>query len=74
MKFAAKKSVRNQIFHSSSLVEFFGSGIQNQGSGIRDPGWIKIRIRDKHTGPATPFQKQFSNKEKVKFTKSLYSL
>jgi hypothetical protein len=23
------------------------------GSGIRDPGWVKIRIRDKHSGSAT---------------------
>jgi len=23
------------------------------GSGIRDPGWVKIRIRDKHPGSAT---------------------
>jgi hypothetical protein len=22
-------------------------------SGIRDPGWVKIRIRDKHPGSAT---------------------
>jgi hypothetical protein len=23
------------------------------GSEIRDPGWVKIRIRDKHSGSAT---------------------
>jgi hypothetical protein len=23
------------------------------GSGIRNPGWVKIRIRDKHPGSAT---------------------
>ncbi len=23
------------------------------GSGIRDPGWVKMRIRDKHPGAAT---------------------
>jgi hypothetical protein len=23
------------------------------GSGIRDPGWVKISIRDKHPGSAT---------------------
>jgi hypothetical protein len=23
------------------------------GSGIRDPGWVKIRIRDKHPGSAS---------------------
>jgi hypothetical protein len=38
MKFVETKKVRNQIFHSSSFVEVVGSGIQNQGSGIRDPG------------------------------------
>jgi hypothetical protein len=25
----------------------------NPGSEIRDPGWVKIRIRDKHPGSAT---------------------
>jgi hypothetical protein len=25
----------------------------DQGSEIRDPGWVKIRIRDKHPGSAT---------------------
>jgi hypothetical protein len=27
--------------------------IRDQGSEIREPGWIKIRIRDKHSGSAT---------------------
>jgi hypothetical protein len=30
-----------------------GSGIRERRSGTRDPGWIKIRIRDKHPGSAT---------------------
>jgi len=30
-----------------------GSGIRDPRSGIRDPGWVKIRIRDKHPGSAT---------------------
>jgi hypothetical protein len=34
------------IFSSLSFVAVFGSG-------IRDPGWVKIRIRDKHPGSAT---------------------
>jgi hypothetical protein len=39
-----------EIFFSSplSLVVVFGSE-------IRDPGWVKIRIRDKHPGSATLF-------------------
>jgi hypothetical protein len=36
-----------------SFVAVFGSGIRNPRSGIRDPGWVKIRIRDKHPGSAT---------------------
>jgi hypothetical protein len=28
-------------------------GIRDPGSEIRDPGWEKIRIRDKHPGSAT---------------------
>jgi hypothetical protein len=27
--------------------------IRDPRSGIRDPGWVKIRIRDKHPGSAT---------------------
>ncbi len=46
MKFVATKSVRNQIFHSSSFIEVVESGIQNQGSGIRDPGKIKIQDQE----------------------------
>jgi hypothetical protein len=30
-----------------------GSGIRDPVSDIRDPGWIKIRIGDKHPGYAT---------------------
>jgi hypothetical protein len=30
------------------------------GSGIWDPGWIKIRIRDKHPGSATLHTTGFS--------------
>jgi hypothetical protein len=29
-----------------SFVAVFGYGIQDPGSGIQDPGWVKIRIRD----------------------------
>jgi hypothetical protein len=29
------------------------------GSGIRGPGWIKIRIRDKHPGSATLVKTSF---------------
>jgi len=30
-----------------------GAGIWDPRSGIRDPGWVKIRIRDKHPACAT---------------------
>ncbi len=47
MKFVATKQVWQLIFfHPSLWVAVFGSG-------IRDPGWVKIRIRDKHPGSAT---------------------
>jgi hypothetical protein len=36
-----------------SFVAVFGSEIRDPGSGIRDPGWVKIRIRDKHPRSAT---------------------
>jgi hypothetical protein len=36
------------FFHPSLLLLFLGPG-----SEIRDPGWIKIKIRDKHPGSAT---------------------
>jgi hypothetical protein len=35
-----------KFFSPLSFVAVFGSG-------IRDPGWVKIRIRDKHPGSAT---------------------
>jgi hypothetical protein len=35
-----------KIFSPLSFVAVFGSE-------IRDPGWVKIRIRDKHPGSAT---------------------
>ncbi len=36
------------FFHLSLLLLFL-----DPGSEIRDPGWVKIRIRDKHPGSAT---------------------
>jgi hypothetical protein len=41
--FVATKKGGKQILPLSSFVAV-------AGSGIRDPGWIKIRIRDKHPG------------------------
>jgi hypothetical protein len=35
-----------KFFSSLSFIAVFGSG-------IRDPGWVKIRIRDKHPRSAT---------------------
>jgi hypothetical protein len=37
-----------KIVHPSLLLLFL-----DPGSEIRDPGWVKIRIRDKHPGSAT---------------------
>jgi hypothetical protein len=36
------------FFHPSLLLLFL-----DPGSEIRDPGWVKIRIRDKNPGSAT---------------------
>jgi hypothetical protein len=41
------------FFPPLSFAAVFGSGIRDPGSEIRDPGWVKIRIRDKHPGSAT---------------------
>ncbi len=38
-----------KIFFHPSLFYLF----LDPGSEIRDPGWVKIRIRDKHPGSAT---------------------
>jgi hypothetical protein len=43
---APKKRYDNKFFSPLSFIAVFGSGIQ-------DPGWVKIRIRDKHPGSAT---------------------
>jgi hypothetical protein len=45
---ATKKGLTTNFFLPSLLLLFL-----DPGSGIRDPGWIKIRIRDKHPGSAT---------------------
>jgi hypothetical protein len=42
---ATKRGLTKKIFSPLSSVAVFGSE-------IRDPGWIKIRIRDKHPGSA----------------------
>jgi hypothetical protein len=36
----------NNFFSPLSFVAVFGYGIRDPGSEIRDPGWVKIRIRD----------------------------
>ena len=43
---ATKKGMTKKFFSFLSFVPVFGSG-------IRDPGWVKIRIRVKHPGSAT---------------------
>jgi hypothetical protein len=42
-----------KYFSLLSFVAVFGSGIRDPESKIRDPGWVKIRIRDKRHGSAT---------------------
>jgi hypothetical protein len=39
--------------------------VLNTGSEIRDPGYVKIRIRDKHPGSAT--LKKLKSKENLDF-------
>ncbi len=47
MKFVTtKKGLTTNFFSPLSFVAVFGSAIRN-------PGWVKIRIRDKHPGSAT---------------------
>ena len=49
MKFVATKiGLTKKIFHPCHLLLFL-----DPGSEIRDPGWVKIRIWDKHPGSAT---------------------
>jgi hypothetical protein len=47
-----KKGMTN-IFSPVIFVAVLGSGIRDPGFETRDPGWVKIRIRDKHPGSAT---------------------
>jgi hypothetical protein len=48
VKFVATTKGLITNFSPLSFVAVFGSG-------IRDPKWVKIRIRDKHLGSATLF-------------------
>jgi hypothetical protein len=52
---ATKKGLTTNFFSPLSFVAAFGSGILDPRVGIRDPEWVKIRIRDKHPGSATLF-------------------
>jgi hypothetical protein len=52
---ATKEGRTTNYFSPLSFVAVFGSE-------IRDPGWTKIRIRDKHPGSATLYiLKDFSS-------------
>jgi len=46
-----KKRYDNKFFFTNVFLCCFW--IQDPKSEIRDPGWVKIRIRDKHPGSAT---------------------
>ena len=48
MKFVAIKKDITNFFTPSLLLLFL-----DPGSEIPDPGWVKIRIRDKHPGSVT---------------------
>jgi hypothetical protein len=50
-----QKNVWQKIFFHPFLFYLF----LDPRSGIRDPGWVKIRIRDKHPGSATLFHRRF---------------
>ncbi len=45
---ATKKGMTTNFFSPLSIIAFL-----DLGSEVRDPGWVKIRIRDKHPGSAT---------------------
>jgi hypothetical protein len=47
------------FFSPLSFVAVFGSGIRDPRSGIRDPGWVKIRIRDPGSGLSIPDQQHW---------------
>ncbi len=49
-----KKKYDNKFFSPLSFVTVFGSGILDPGSGIPDPGRVKIRIRDPGSGINIP--------------------
>ncbi len=49
---ATQKGMTTNFYSPLSFVAVFGSGIRDPGSEIRDPGWVKIRIRD-HPGLLT---------------------
>ncbi len=53
----------------SSLKKFFPPPLLVlllDGSGIRDPGWIKIRIPDEHPGYSTLLENTFNKEKKEK--------
>ncbi len=65
MKFVAiKKGMTTNFFSPLSFVTVFGSE-------IRDPEWVKIRIRDKHPGSATLQKPLGKNTEITTFAEEL---
>jgi hypothetical protein len=46
--------MKKKKFSPLSFVTVFGSGIRDPGSEIRDPGWVKIRIREPGSGINIP--------------------
>jgi hypothetical protein len=62
-------SDKNFFFHPSLLLLFL-----DPGSVIRDPGWVKISIRDKHPGSAiltSAFKREHPELQNMNFRSSL---
>jgi hypothetical protein len=49
-----KKGMTTNFFSFLSFFAVFGSGIWDPKSGIQNPGWVKIRIRDLGSGINKP--------------------
>jgi hypothetical protein len=46
---ATKKGLTTNFFSALYFIAVFGSGIRDPGSEIRDPEWVKIKIRIRDT-------------------------
>jgi hypothetical protein len=51
---ATKNGLKKKFFSPLSFVAVFGSEIRDPRSGIRDPRWVKVRIRNPGSGINIP--------------------